>query len=309
MISREVKQLIDDGREGMNAGIPHGHHRITEHIPNIQQGTYYLVGGEPSAGKSAWVDDFFVQRPIEWLMTNESDFKLKIIYYSFEIDKVLKMSKFVARRVYEQTGILTDINMILSRGKNRISDELYRIVIECIKHFERYEEFLTIIDKNVNPTGIQKYLSEYSAQNGKWVEKEHAWDYIPNNKKLFTLVVIDHLNLMKQESGLTEKQNIDRLSRNLIIMRNKCNFSFAPVQQLGRDISNADRARIDRIVPQLADFKQTGNTQEDANIVMALFNPLKYEMRDFYGYDISRLRDRYRSMHLLKIVKIFLAFH
>lgn len=35
---------IDRGRSGLNEGLPMGFNRLVNYLPNIQQGTYYLVG-------------------------------------------------------------------------------------------------------------------------------------------------------------------------------------------------------------------------------------------------------------------------
>ena len=90
MISKEqVEKQIERGKLGLNTGIPHGHQRLTEIIPNIQLSTYYLVGGELSTGKSAFANDMFVYNPIDWYFDNKdnTNIKLKIPYYSFEIPK------------------------------------------------------------------------------------------------------------------------------------------------------------------------------------------------------------------------------
>lgn len=52
--------------------------------------------------------------------------------------------------------------------------------------------------------------------------------------------------------------------------------------------------------PQLSDFKESGNTQEDANVVLALFSPQRYEIPRFRDYDIVKMRNRFRSLSILK---------
>ena len=61
MISKQqLEQTIERGILGLNKGIPHGHNKLTEFLPNIQLSTYYLVGGELSSGKSAFTNVMFV---------------------------------------------------------------------------------------------------------------------------------------------------------------------------------------------------------------------------------------------------------
>ena len=54
------------------------------------------------------------------------------------------------------------------------------------------------------------------------------------------------------------------------------------------------------VEPKLSDFKDTGNTQQDANIIMSLFSPRRHELETFRGYDIKKLKDRFRSLSILK---------
>lgn len=300
MLIKDTLERIELGRQGLNSGLPHGFNRLTAYIPNIQQGTFYLVGAETGVGKTAFVDQMFVVNPIEFILSGKTTKKANVIYFSFEIEKTLKMAKFIARKLYYDYGILTDINYVLSRGKNRISSEIYDKVISTVAHFEQYDDFLRIYDRNENPTGILNYLLDYSKQNGRWVESDISTKYIPNNPELYTIIVVDHVNLMKQERGFTKKENIDKLSSYMLMLRNKCGFTPAIVQQLNRTMSSADRFKIDRVEPQLSDFKDSGTPQEDANIVMALFSPKRYDIKKHVGYDTEALDERFRSLFVLK---------
>jgi len=90
------------------------------------------------------------------------------------------------------------------------------------------------------------------------------------------------------------------VSKTLVDFRNKCNWTPIVVQQLNRTLSSVDRFKLDRVEPQLSDFKDTGNTQEDANIVMSIFSPMRYDIQKYRGYKIDTLKDRFRSLSLLK---------
>ena len=52
-------------------------------------------------------------------------------------------------------------------------------------------------------------------------------------------------------------------------------------------------------------FADSSQTQNDADIVMALFDPLRYKVADPSGYNLDKLRDEYgakyfRSLRLIK---------
>lgn len=310
MISKEqLNEQIKRGILGLNTGIPHGYNKLTEFIPNIQQSTYYLVGGELGTGKSAFANDAFVYNPIDWYLDNkhDTDIKLLIPYYSFEIPKKDMTVKFAARRLYKRTGILLDINYILSRGKNKCSEEHYQMIMKEMDILDELQDILLVQDLPKHPTGIWYDLLKIAHDNGTGIKKDNDGgysfteeNYKPNNQNLFVIPLVDHIGLTRKEREFSKKEVIDKLSAYMIILRNKCNFSPVLVQQLNRTMSSTDRFKLDRVEPQLSDFKESGNTQEDANVVLALFSPQRYEMPNFRDYNINLLRNRFRSLSILK---------
>jgi replicative DNA helicase len=310
MIFDKVLEKIDRGKQGLNVGLPMGFNRLVQYVPDIQQGTYYLVGGETGTGKTAFADNCFLYNPYDWIKSNETKMKMKVIYWSFEIDKVVKMTKGICKKLYTDYGIVTDINFVLSRGKNRVSQEIYDKVVTLREYFEEMEDVLEIFDGAMNPTGINRFMLNYARANGEFVMKEYIDDhgkkgeafdhYVPHDPNLYTLILVDHVSLSKKEQGMTTKETVDRLSEYLIPMRN--NFGFIPVvvQQIGRANTQVDRIKLDKIEPQLSDFKDSGNTQQDANVIMSLFAPHRHELENFRGFDIRKLKDRFRSLKVLK---------
>jgi replicative DNA helicase len=306
MLFDELKYLIDKNKNSEYSGIPIKLNKIRNFIPDIQQGTYFLVGGETSSGKTAFTDDFFMLNSIDWILSNETDIDLKIDYFSLEISKTVKLAKAACRKIYIDYGIKTDINYILSRGKNRISDEHYSLVMKTMDYFYNLEKYVSLYDTPVTPNQVWAILMEKIEQNGiieKGLDKngkEYIKNYIPKNPNLYHMVIIDHISLLKKNQNLSKKENIDLMSEMLITLRNKFNIIPIVVQQLNRSLSSTDRFKLDRVTPQLSDFKETGNTQEDANVIFALFSPHRYNLPKFYDYDIGILKDRFRSLSILK---------
>ena len=219
------------------------------------------------------------------------------------------MTKAICRKLYLDYNMVTDVNFVLSRGKNRISDEVYEAVKTCAEYFEEMEDIVTIIDSNTHPTAINKFMRDYAQANGEIKMKTvnngkkdiEIFDrYIPTNPDEHVIMVIDHISLMKRERGYNTKENIDKMSEYLIPLRNNFGYIPAIVQQLNRSNTSADRFKMDMIEPKLGDFKDSGNTQQDANVIFALFSPRRHEMENFRGYDIKKLKDRFRSISVLK---------
>jgi len=194
----DVIHKIDKGILGLNKGLPMGFNRMVEYIPGIQQGTYYLTGGETGTGKTAFIDNCFVYNPVDWIIANKdkTDIKVKVIYYSLEITKEIKITKAICRKIFIDTGLLLDVNYVLSRGMNRCSQEHYDIVTSYKDYFYNLEDHITIIDKNDNPTGIWHNILDYSKQNGVWTEFDKQGIYTPHDSNLYTIIVIDHIGLL-----------------------------------------------------------------------------------------------------------------
>jgi replicative DNA helicase len=84
-------------------------------------------------------------------------------------------------------------------------------------------------------------------------------------------------------------------------------YGYTPVvvSQFNRDISNPIRIKNGDVEPQLDDFKDSSTTQEDADVVLALFDPMRYKVDDPSGYKLEKLKDEYGAKYFrsLRIIK------
>lgn len=117
----------------------------------------------------------------------------------------------------------------------------------------------------------------------------------------------------------TKKEIIDLASGDNRKFRDVYGFSVVNISQFNRDIADQNRLKMDPS-PRLEDFKDSGATQEDADIVMSLFDPWRYKVADPCGYDLNLLKDQngskfYRMLSVLKNsygsdgISIGLGFH
>jgi replicative DNA helicase len=174
-------------------------------------------------------------------------------------------------------------------------------------YVEQLSEIVTIIDGPENPVGIAKELKDYALKNGK-IEQLDQWNkiYVPDDPSQITMVVIDHIGLLKLTSAQpTKKQTIDKMSDELRYARDFYGYSPVVVSQFNRDISSPMRLKNGDVEPQLEDFADSSSTQNDADVVLALFDPMRYKVADPSGYDLNKLRDDYgakyfRSVRLIK---------
>lgn len=52
-------------------------------------------------------------------------------------------------------------------------------------------------------------------------------------------------------------------------------------------------------------FAESSSTQNDADVIMALFDPLRYNVPDVSGYNLDKLRDEYGNKYFrsLRVIK------
>ncbi len=287
-------------------------------IKSIGKGEYYgfELGGSrlfflkdfTVTHNTSFLDDCFVLNPYDWYISglNKTDLKLRIVYRSMERGRVYKMAKWVARKIFLDYGIIISISKLLGWTERMSSDE-HDLFLAHKDYIEEMKEVITIIDGPENPIGIANDLKAFALKHGRIEDTgEFTKVYIPNEPNTITIVVLDTMNLLKLTKTLTTKKAaIDKMSDELRYARDFYGFSPVAVSQFNRDISNPVRLKNGDVEPRLEDFKESGQTQDDADVVLALFDPIRYKVLDFSGYDLEKLTDLnggkyYRSLKLIK---------
>lgn len=303
-----LKAEVDKGLSGKNGGIPMGFHRLNRYV-GIRKGMYYLVGGLTGSGKTSFIDDAFVLNPVDWAMSKEgiaSGVKVKVWYRSMERSRTYKMAKWVSRKIFLDQGIIIPVSKLLGWTEKMTKDE-HDLFLYYEDYVNQLSEIVTIIDGPENPVGIAKDLKKYALERGN-IEQLDDYNkiYVPDDPNEITIVVIDHIGLLKlTKDQPTKKQAIDKMSDELRYARDFYGYSPVVVSQFNRDISNPTRIKNGDVEPQLEDFADSSATQNDADVVMALFDPMRYKVADPSGYNLDKLVDSYgakyfRSLRLIK---------
>jgi hypothetical protein len=268
---------------------------------------YFLVGGLTGSGKTSFIDDAFVLNPFDWYISQaDPRIKLRIIYRSMERTRVYKLAKWVSRKIFLDHGIIIPVTKLLG-WTDRMNHDEHDLFLMYEDYMGRMDDVITIIDGPENPVGIAKELKAHALQHGK-IEQVDEFNkrYFPNNEREITLVIIDHIGLLKTtKDQTTKKQAIDKMSDELRYARDFYGYTPVVVSQFNRDISNPIRIKNGDVEPQLEDFAESSSTQNDADVVLALFDPMRYKVADPSGYDLEKLKDEYggkyfRSLRLIK---------
>jgi len=303
-----LKDEVDKGLSGKNGGIPMGFNRLNRYV-GIRKSMYYLVGGLTGSGKTSFIDDAFVLNPVDWALSPEgiaSGIKVKVWYRSMERSRTYKLAKWTSRKIFLDHGIIIPVNKLLG-WTDKMNEEEYELFLSYKDYMNKLEEMVIIIDGPENPVGIAKELKTYALERGEIIQQDkYNKIYIPNDPCEITLVVLDHIGLLKTTKDQpTKKQTIDKMSDELRYARDFYGYSPVVVSQFNRSISNPTRIKNGDVEPQLEDFADSSSTQNDSDVVMALFDPIRYNVADPSGYDLTRLKDDYGGKYFrsLRVIK------
>ena len=298
MIVDEIFKQIDAGRLGENHGYSMGLPKLEGIIDGVTKETYTLILSNSGAGKSSFALYAYVYKP---LMEHLDDDDYKVLFFALEMSEWSLYIKLLSLYIFETYGVQLSFKEILSKKKEYVlSDEHYELVKECKPWLEKISNKLEVYDKHVNANTVYAILKKRLEEIGHFVESDTKMTYVPNNPNLIYTVVIDHIGLIRPRQGNTLKQEIDDLSAYLVTLREKCRISPVVVQQANREQGNIERFKQGKSAFTINDAKDSGNTVQDCNIMIALYNPHRDGLKTYKNYDIKQLGSNFRSIMCLK---------
>jgi hypothetical protein len=295
------KKLVDEGREGKNIGLSIGSPKLGLYMDDYLPGVSYLIGGNSGTGKSTFTLEKFIYNPLQDFLNDESkkDRDPYWIIFSLEMTMEQVYAKLCSMYIYDKYGIQLRFKEIFSRGKDCIiSEDNYNIIQNEI------DEFLDVLDKRLifheGTLTEEVYLTTMNTELkrfGKFVGNT----YEPYNSQQIIGALIDHCSLVKASNGRTKKEEMDAISRDSVIIRNKTRIvSPIHVSQFNRSSNSDERLKQSKQTPTASDYKDSGSIYEDSMCVFALFSPHQYSLNAFHSYNIKVLEQNFIAVYLLK---------
>lgn len=303
-------------KEGKYTIIPFALKRFRDFIPGLIHGDQLIITANTGLGKSRFMRKICVKDPIKF--AEQTGIKLKIFLNSLEetVEKV--QSTFVASALYELYGIDMDyytLNHYCSVS-DMPDDDTWVKVKEAEKHVkDSINKYLEVIHIS-NAYGIYKHVRDWLAANGtfsyqgKPVTVGQQWDhYEYNDPNTFVIVITDTVNKMQPESE-------DSLYRSLIKFSSQysrrhlgmsCGVISVLIQQQSPDKEKLEtnlkgQTLIEKMKCGLDTLRDCRATQEDATIILGLFDPTKYHEYEYKGYpDLRKLKGDFRVLQFLKV--------
>lgn len=309
---KERRQRILDGN--INC-IPSPFIRFREDFSGIEQGQYITITAPTKGAKSQFAYFTMVFEPLMYAYNSK---KVDVKYIIFPLEET-------PERITQR--FMSYLLSKLSEGKLRYSptqlrsttDALPQEIIDILES-EKYNDILEYYEKHVifhsasNPTGIHKACVKYAEDNGKieyasykikdefGIEKEVKGfkSYTPNNPNEYVIILIDTLNLIDTENGMTLKQSMDRMSEYLAkSLRNRYNMTPIVIQQQSVEAEGNDAFKNGKIRPSIATLGDSKYSARDSQLTLGLFSPFKHGLQEYMGYNIAKFRDNIRFLEVI----------
>ncbi|HYF05079.1 MAG TPA: replicative DNA helicase [Patescibacteria group bacterium] len=107
------------------------------------------------------------------------------------------------------------------------------------------------------------------------------------NEHKIGFLVVDYLQLMQGRSTENRVQEVSEISRSLKILARELNVPILALSQLSRNVEN----RPDK-VPQLADLRESGSIEQDADVVMFIYREDMYKGKESKRPNVAEIHIR-----------------
>ena len=238
-ISMATKAYQND--EGI-VGIPTGLTELDDRLGGLHNQDLVIIAGRPSMGKTALATNiaFYAAKNIQ-----EKNLESSVAFFSLEMSS----EQLSTRILSEQSRIKSND---IRRGK--ISE----------KEFEQF------IETSKNISELPLYIDETPA-----ITISSLSNRARRIKRLFglNLIVVDYIQLMRPSGQKNEGrvQEISEITQGLKALAKELNVPVLALSQLSRAVEQRD----DKI-PQLADLRESGSIEQDADVVMFVYREEYY---------------------------------
>ena len=268
--SFELLERLSENKTGIT-GLPTGFVDFDELTAGLQPGNLVIVAARPAMGKSTIVANMAAHVTVET--------RVPVAMFSLEMsasEVVMRLLSAEARVNLEKlrTGRLEDADWAkLSQAMGRLAEApLY-------------------IDDTPGIT-----LMEIRSKCRR-IKQKHGLE----------LIVIDYLQLMQSHRRVENRvQEVSELSRGLKILAKELEVPVIALSQLSR--KPEDRARDDRR-PQLADLRESGSIEQDADLVAFIYRDEVYDPDSAAKGEAELIVAKHRNGPLKTIRLSFLGHH
>ena len=248
-LNESLKKAIDRIEKARNensrvSGIDTGYYKLNEYTGGFQNSDLIIIAGRPSMGKTAFVLNISLRiAKMFKYKSNES-----IAFFSLEMSAEQIASRILSIET-EIDGARIRIGKIEKKEMKNLAKKL--IIIEDLPLF---------IDEtpSIKISTIRTRARRMKRQNN------------------IKLLIVDYLQLIKTSKHYKDNrvQEIGEISQGLKSIAKELDIPIVAVSQLSRAVENRDDKR-----PILSDLRESGNIEQDADIVIFIYREEYYLSR------------------------------
>ena len=305
---------------GLYNCIPFPFPRFRAWVPGIETAKFIVVTANQKVGKSKFCDYLFVYEPLFFILEHP-EMRVKVLYFTLEMSPEEKYNEFLCHLLFRLDGIEVSPTELKSTDRDHPIDEKILELLESDKYqryIKAFEDMVEYIDGQRNPTGINKYCRDYALAHGhlnfkKGKRKDPITDkiidadvvdndnpYTPDDPEERRIIIIDNASNLSLESGLKKMETIDKMSKYGITLRNQLSYIFVLIQHQAQAQEGIENQKLNKMKPSSDGLADCKTTTRDANMVIGLYSPFKYGLREYEGYDITKFRNHIRFMEVIE---------
>jgi replicative DNA helicase len=222
--------------QGELLGVPTGFIDLDKLLGGFQPSDLIIIAGRPGSGKTSFA--------LSIMQTAAARYKKRIALFSLE----MSAEQLVQRMVASLGGIDASA---LRQGK--LNDEDYTRLVRATGELSELPIFIDD-SATLTPTEIRAKARRLHAEHG------------------LDLIIIDYLQLMTVRGRVENRvQEISQISRQLKELARELHVPVVALSQLSRAVESRQDHR-----PQLADLRESGSIEQDADVVIFIFREKLY---------------------------------
>jgi replicative DNA helicase len=219
-------------------GVPSGFTELDRMTSGWQKSDLVIIAARPGMGKTAFV--------VSALRNAAVDFKIPVAIFSLEMASIQLVNRMISAEAELESEKIK---------KGNLADHEWTQLVHKTSKLSSAPIF-------IDDTPALSIL-ELRAKCRR-LKAEHG----------VQVIVIDYLQLMRGEQGGNREQEIASISRALKGIAKELSVPVLALSQLSRSVETRGGDKK----PQLADLRESGSIEQDADIVMFLYRPEYYKI-------------------------------
>lgn len=222
-------------------GIASGFKKLDEFTAGFQKSDFIVLAGRPSMGKTAYALNIARSAAVEQ--------KIPVGFFSLEMS-----SEALVLRLLCMESMVNQTNVRTGRLS---SDELKRL-----------SQYVGVLDE------APIFIDDTPGLNVLQLRSKARRLVAEKNIQMF---IIDYLQLMESHREENRQQEISKISRSLKNLAKELSVPVVALSQLSRAVETRDKSRK----PQLSDLRESGAIEQDADVVLFVYRPEYYNIKEF----------------------------